>query len=157
MTRRARAAAASLPRLLLGVLWLSEGVFKVRAGFSRADIGLVVDGATSNPRVPAAFAWFAQTVMRPSAALLGHGIPLVEIALGLLLVLGVGTTWVVIVSTATLALYWSSDQLVGQYPVMMVLGVAAIVAAGPARHATVPALWARTRGRAGEAHSRTIS
>jgi thiosulfate dehydrogenase (quinone) large subunit len=130
-------ALAALPRVLLGILWLGEGAVKVRAGFGTADIGLVVDGATTNPRIPGAFAWFAQNVMAPFSAVLGPTVPLLELALGLLLVLGVVTTPVVLASTATLALYWFSDQLVWQYPVMALLGAAAIALVVPARPATL--------------------
>ncbi|WP_304502179.1 hypothetical protein [Brachybacterium sp. FME24] len=126
--------------MLLGALWLAEGLFKLRAGFGAADIALVADGAADNPRVPGVFVWFAQTVMEPFSVLLGPGIPLLEIALGLLLVLGVGTTWVTLASTATLALYWFSDQLVWQYPVMALLGVVAIMAVAAARPATLAGL-----------------
>lgn len=131
--RRPRALAApiliGLARVALGVLWLIEGVVKLRAGFGVADIGFVVDGAVSNPRVPGAFAWFAEHVMGGAPVLFGFGVPLLEVGLGLACIIGVLPRLVAAGSVLTLMLYWLSDQLIGQYPVMVVLS--AVVLAWP--------------------------
>lgn len=113
-------------RVVLGVLWLIEGVVKLRAGFGVADIGFVVDGAASNPRVPGAFAWFAGHVMGGAPALFGFGVPLLEVGLGLACIVGVLPRLVAAGSVMTLMLYWLSDQLIGQYPVMVVLSAAVL-------------------------------
>lgn len=121
--------AGLIARLALAALWLGEGAVKLHAGFGAADIGLVVEGARSNPRVPEAFALFAEHVMAPLAGALGIGIPVLELALGAGLALGWGTRPLALASAGTLALYWMSDQLVMQYPVMMVLGAVVLCAA----------------------------
>ncbi len=130
MTRRSvNAALAAAPilvgaaRVALGVFWLLEGILKYRAGFGAADIGFVIDGAANNPRVPGYFAAFADTVMRPLPALFGFAIPLLETGLGVVLILGVLTRVAAAMSIVTLLLYWSSDQLIWQYPVMAILSV----------------------------------
>jgi thiosulfate dehydrogenase [quinone] large subunit len=52
--------------------------------------------------------------------------PLTEVALGLVLVLGVVSMPAAVVSAGLLAVYWSSDQLIAQYPVMAVLSVGVV-------------------------------
>nr|WP_281392193.1 DoxX family membrane protein [Brachybacterium halotolerans] len=128
------ALIALIARLVLAALWLVEGAVKVHAGFGAADIGLVVDGARSNARVPEVFALFAEHVMAPLAGVFGIGIPVLELALGAGLALGWGRRLLALASSATLALYWMSDQLVVQYPAMMLLGAVVLcLARGPAR------------------------
>ena len=75
-------------RVGLGLLWLHEGYVKFRAHFGRADILLVVDGASANSRVPEYFRFVAEHLLRPMADLAGVMTPLTEVALGLVLVLG---------------------------------------------------------------------
>src|SRR5271168_259634 len=76
-------------RMVLGILWLHEGVFKFTAHFGRADILLVVDSAKSNSRVPEYFGAFAGRVLGSWPGLFGFVIPLLETALGAALVTGV--------------------------------------------------------------------
>ncbi|WP_336653407.1 MULTISPECIES: hypothetical protein [unclassified Leucobacter] len=136
-----RAAAVAVSGAL-AMLWAIEGVVKVRAGFGASDILLVADGAVRNTRVPE---WFAPigALMRGIPAVFGVGIPMLELLLGavfavlavggllaLLRVRGVAhrsprrvTTVAALVSGGTLALYWTSDQLIAQYPVMLVLSL----------------------------------
>ncbi|WP_193636141.1 DoxX family membrane protein [Brachybacterium subflavum] len=130
----AAAGAALVARLVLAALWLVEGAVKVHAGFGAADIGLVVEGARSTPRVPEVFGLFAEHVMAPLSGVFGIGIPVLELALGAGLALGWGARLLALASSATLALYWLSDQLVVQYPVMMLLGAVVLcLARGPVR------------------------
>lgn len=133
-------AAAVVIAGVLAALWTIEGVVKVRAGFGASDILLVADGAERNTRVPE---WFTPigALMRGIPAVFGIGIPMLELLLGaafamlavggllgLLRVRGVAprssrrvTAVAAVVSGGTLALYWTSDQLIAQYPAMLVL------------------------------------
>jgi thiosulfate dehydrogenase (quinone) large subunit len=113
-------------RVVLGALWLHEGMFKYSAHFGRADILLVADGAKSNSRVPEYFSVFAEHVLRGWPSLFGFLIPLLETVLGVALVLGVASLLAAIGSLLTLMTYWSSDQLIAQYPVMGALSVIVI-------------------------------
>lgn len=124
-TLRARVAAviATAARVALGVLWLSEAVLKYRAGFGASDILLVVDSTGGNTRVAPWFRLFTADVMAQLPALFGIAVPLIELGLGIALVTGLGTRLAAVASVAQLALYWSSDQLIAQYPVMLVLSL----------------------------------
>lgn len=113
-------------RVGLGLLWLHEAYVKLRAHFGSADILLVVDGASANSRVPEYFRFVAEHLLRPTAHLAGIMTPLTEVALGLVLVLGVLSMPAAVVSAGLLAVYWSSDQLIAQYPVMAVLSVGVV-------------------------------
>lgn len=136
-------------RIAVGVLWLLEGILKHRAGFGAADILLVADGAAMNSRVPSFFAVLG-TAMKELPGVFGVAIPALEVLLGALLVVGTGpgrpaavvTRVVAMASLGTLMLYWSSDQLIAQYPVMAVLTglVLALPAAGTIG---LPLLWRR--------------
>lgn len=123
-------------RVGLGILWVHEGLQKVDAGFGAADIALVVETAHTS-RIPAVFAWFADTVMRPLAPLFGVGVPLWELLLGFLLIVGVAPRAAAIASTATLLTYWSSDQLAPVYPLAGFLGLLVLVAPLAARRWTL--------------------
>lgn len=123
----AGSAMVGAARVALGVLWLHEGLFKYSAHFGRADILLVVDSARSNSRVPEYFTAVADFALRGRAGLFGLLIPLLETGLGLLLTLGVLTLPTAMVSVLTLMTYWSSDQLIAQYPIMGALSVVVIV------------------------------
>lgn len=118
-------------RVAIGVLWLIEGTLKYRAGFGAADIELVAQSAQGNTRVPDFFDPLG-AAMASAPASFGVAIPALEVGLGVLLVSGLLTRTAAFVSVGTLALYWSADQLIAQYPVMAVLSamVLAIVAAG---------------------------
>jgi thiosulfate dehydrogenase [quinone] large subunit len=105
-------------RVALGILWLHEGFVKYHAGFGKADILLVADGAGSNTRIPGFFTFFADHLLRPFAELAGFVVPLVEVGLGVALILGIFTLPVALGSLFNLMTYWCSDQLVGQYPIM---------------------------------------
>lgn len=115
-------------RVTVGVLWLLEGVLKYQAGFGRADVLLVAHGTESNPRTPW---WFTpvSTVMQGIPDVFGVVIPALEVLLGVALITGILTRLAAIGSVATLMLYWGSDQLIAQYPVMVMLS--AIVLAVP--------------------------
>ena len=130
---RAHLAASILfgaVRVGLGLLWLHEGYVKFRAHFGRADILLVVDGASANSRVPEYFRFVAEHLLRPTADLAGVMTPLTEVTLGLVLILGVFSTLSAVVSAGLLAVYWSSDQLIAQYPIMALLSVGVLVGQG---------------------------
>ncbi|GAA5146278.1 DoxX family membrane protein [Microbacterium pseudoresistens] len=138
-------------RVAAGALWIAEGALKHRAGFGGADILLVAGSTSDNARVPFFFAPLG-AAMRAAPELFGIVIPALEIMLGVLLVVGTGlgrrarafTTVIALGSIATLMLYWSSDQLIWQYPALVMLS--AIVLAVP--HAGllgVPLLWQRRR------------
>lgn len=120
------AAILSAVRILLGVLWIHEGIFKYTAHFGAADILLVADSAHSNSRVPAYFAVFADHTLGQWPGLFGFAMPLLETTLGILLILGLFTLPAALASLLTLMLYWSSDQLIAQYPVMGALSAVVI-------------------------------
>lgn len=132
-TLRAAVALCVVARVVVGVLWIEEAVTKFRAGFGSADILLVADSAMTNSRVPD---WFApvEMVMRFAPTAMGVAISLLELTLGVLLLVGCVTRWVAVASIATLMLYWASDQLIAQYPAMVLLSVCALaIPAGTSR------------------------
>ena len=110
-------------RVVLGLLWINEGLIKYRAGFGAADIQLVVDSASANSRVPAFFQSFAGSVLGGSPDFFGVVMPLLEVGLGVVLVLGVLTLPATLMSVLTLMTYWLADQLTASYPVMVALAV----------------------------------
>jgi thiosulfate dehydrogenase [quinone] large subunit len=128
----AAALSGGAARVAAGVLWLLEGVLKYRAGFGAADIELVAQSTASNSRVPW---WFDPlgSFMQAAPGLFGVGIPLLEVLLGSLLVTGALTRLTALASIATLMLYWGSDQLITQYPVMVVLSAIALAIPSAAR------------------------
>ncbi|CPW11577.1 regulator of polyketide synthase expression [Mycobacteroides abscessus] len=128
----ARAAPITLgaARVMLGVLWLHEGIFKYSAHFGRADILLIAHSAQTNTRVPQYFTVFSDNVLGAWPGLFGVAVPLLEVALGAVLVLGLLPQPAAIISLLTLLTYWSSDQLISQYPVMA--GLSALIIAFPA-------------------------
>lgn len=121
----AELAGVTIARIILGVLWLGEGIVKYRAGFGAADIVLVADGFAANSRAPQ---WFAPVaaVMDAVPQLFGIGIPLLELGLGLALIAGLFSRLAAVGSALTLVLYWSTDQLTWQYPLMAALSTAVI-------------------------------
>jgi thiosulfate dehydrogenase [quinone] large subunit len=135
----------SAARVALGVLWLHEGYVKFHAGFGKADILLVADGAKSNNRIPGYFEFFAEHLLAPTAGLAGIVVPVIEVGLGVALILGAFTLPVALGSLFNLMTYWSSDQLVGQYPVMGALSAVLIACAAAASHLSVPAFLASRR------------
>jgi thiosulfate dehydrogenase [quinone] large subunit len=110
-------------RVALGGLWLNEGLFKFRAGFAADDILLVADSASHNSRVPEFYQAFADGPLRTFSEVLGIGIPLLESGLGIVLVLGLLTRPAAIGSVLLLTSYWLADQLIAQYPIMLLLAV----------------------------------
>lgn len=133
-------------RVVLGILWVNEALIKLRAGFGAADIALVVVAASHNSRVPEGFTLLADAVMRPLAPLFGVGVPMCELALGVLLIAGVATLPAAALSSATLLLYWSSDQLTPAYPLMGALGLLALLWPALARRFGVTELLGRGCG-----------
>jgi thiosulfate dehydrogenase [quinone] large subunit len=130
-------------RVALGLLWLHEGYVKFHAGFGRADILLVADGAQSNTRIPGYFQFFADHLLRPTADLAGIVVPFIEVGLGVALILGVFTLPVALGSLFNLMTYWCSDQLVGQYPIMGALSGVLLAWSVQASQLSVPALMKR--------------
>lgn len=129
-------------RVSVGVLWLIEGILKYRAGFGAADIELVAQSTEGNPRVP----WFFEPLgsfMGTAPELFGVVMPALEIVLGALLVAGLSTRITAFVSIGTLMLYWSADQLIAQYPAMVIL--AAVVLLLPAAGRFGVDGWLRSR------------
>jgi len=114
-------------RVALGVLWLNEGITKYRAGFGRADILLVAGSASGNSRVPGFFQWFAENVLGRVPELFGVVMPLLETGLGIALILGILTLPAAVGSVFTLMTYWLADQLIGQYPVMVLLSLCVLL------------------------------
>lgn len=114
-------------RVVLGVLWLHEGFIKYRAGFGRADIGLVVDSVAANSRVPVYFSPVVEQVLGRVPTLFGILMPAMEVALGIVVVIGLWPRWAAFVSIVTLMTYWSADQLTDVYPVMVVLAAAVLM------------------------------
>lgn len=116
-------AVLTAARVALGALWLNESLVKYRVGFGEADIGFVVSNAATGTRVPGYFATFSEHVLGPAAGAFGVIMPLLELALGLALVLGAFTLTAAAGSVVTLVSYWSADQLVDEYPLMLLLAV----------------------------------
>ena len=138
----AAALIGGAARVAVGVLWLAEGALKYRAGFGSADIELVVQSTTGNSRVPW---WFAPlgSFMDAASALFGVAIPALEVLLGVLLIAGLVTAPVALASIGTLMLYWGSDQLIAQYPVMVVLSAIVLLLPAAGRFG-VDGWWRRS-------------
>ncbi|KTR77140.1 hypothetical protein NS234_08880 [Microbacterium oxydans] len=134
--RPARALVLSLlgggARVAVGVLWLIEGILKYRAGFGAADIELVAQSTEGNPRVPWFFAPLG-SFMGAAPELFGVVMPALEVALGVLLVAGLLTRITAFLSIGTLMLYWSADQLIAQYPAMVMLSAVVLLVPAAAR------------------------
>ncbi|QAV71280.1 DoxX family protein [Salinibacterium sp. UTAS2018] len=130
MMNRALSLVASVitgaARVGLGILWLNEGLFKIKAGFDGADIGLVVDSTASNNRVADGFEAFTATFLGGAPGFFGWAIPALEVGLGIALILGVLTFPAALMSAATLLSYWSADQLIEEYPIMLALSVVTV-------------------------------
>lgn len=122
----------------MGILWLHEGLVKFHAGFGRADILLVADGAANNTRIPGYFQFFAEHVLRPTADLAGIVVPFIETGLGVALILGLFILPVALGSLFNLMTYWCSDQLVSQYPIMGALSGVLLVWSAQASRLSVP-------------------
>ena len=129
-----------LARIALGVLWLHEGWFKYKAHFGRSDILLVVSSVDSNSRVDPHFRAFVDFALHDWPGLFGFVVPLLELALGVALILGVLTLPAAAVSLLNLMNYWSADQLIAQYPIIGVLSVVVVAFAGYATLFSVTSL-----------------
>lgn len=125
------AVVATLVRVALGVAWLHEGYVKYDAGFGSADIGLVVGSTASNSRVPHFYQLFTADVVGNAQGLFGVVVPLIEVGLGVALILGIATLPAALMSVAQLCTYWFADQLIAQYPIMVMLS-ALVLAFGSA-------------------------
>lgn len=141
------AALVGAIRVSLGVLWLHEGTLKYRAHFGAADILLVANSAKSNSRVPGFFKSFADVALAGWPHFFGVAMPLLETALGVVLVLGVFSLPASLMSAFTLLTYWSADQLITEYPVMAALSMAVIAWPLPAARFSVTTLAERAVGR----------
>lgn len=131
-------------RVVLGVLWIREGMTKYRAHFGRADILLVVDSAKQNPCVPGVFSDLLSQSLGRAPTLFGALVPAWETLLGVALVAGLLSRLLAGAAVGTLMTYWLSDQLIGQYPVMVLLASAVLVFPAAASALTVASL-VRTR------------
>jgi thiosulfate dehydrogenase [quinone] large subunit len=141
--QRVVAIVATLARVALGALWINEGVLKYHAGFGRADILLVVQSTAQNPRVPDLYKWFTANALGRAPDLFGFGVPLLETCLGIALVLGILTLPAALGSVAELCNYWFADQLITQYPVMMLLSIVVAVFAPAASRYSITSVVAR--------------
>jgi len=121
---RVAAIAATLARVVLGILWINEGALKYHAGFGRADILLVAQSTAQNPRVPDFYKFFTAHALGQAPDLFGFAVPLTETCLGIALVLGILTLPASLGSVLLLCSYWLADQLIAQYPIMIVLSAA---------------------------------
>lgn len=130
MTARLGGLVQLLVRIALAIFWLREAIIKWHAGFGSADINLVVDSTRTNDRVPDFYRFFTTHVLADAPSLFGVGVPLLEVALSVLLLAGVASRWVAVLSVCQLASYWLADQLIWEYPIMTVLS--ALVIAWPA-------------------------
>lgn len=144
-------ALFALARVTLGILWLREGIIKWHAGFGAADISLVVQSTRSNDRVPGFYQAFTDHVLANAPGFFGIAVPVLETSLGVLLIAGAGTRWVALVSIGQLASYWLADQLIWEYPIMLLLSAG--VAAWPvlAQHYSLETLLRNRRPVAGPA------
>ncbi len=148
--RTAAVIVAVLARVALGVLWMHEGIVKYRAGFGKSDILLVTQSAAQNPRVPGFYRWFTGDILAGSPTLFGFAVPLLEVTLGVLLIVGFLTVPVALVSVIQLCSYWFADQLITQYPIMMLLSVAVIALPHSSIRDMVRAIQQGERGDDGE-------
>lgn len=139
-------AVAGIVRVALGVLWLKEGLLKYHAHFGSADIGLVVSSAASNTRVSPEFRWFTTHILGSAPTLFGLVVPFMETALGVALILGILPRLVALGSALQLCFYWSSDQLVAQYPLMAALS-AVVLVLPVAHHLSIGTAFRAVRGR----------
>lgn len=145
--------ALGATRVALGVLWLREGIFKYSAHFGRADILIVAHSTKSNSRVPEYFTAVSDITLRAWPDIFGIAIPLLETLLGIALILGVFTRTAAIVSALTLVTYWSSDQLITQYPLMAALSTIVIAFPAWSDQLSARSFGRWVRGRAERAHA----
>lgn len=141
------AALAGAVRVTLGVLWLHEGTLKYRAHFGAADILLVANSAKSNSRVPGYFKSFADFALAGWPHFFGFAMPLLETLLGIALVLGVFSLPAAFMSAFTLLTYWSADQLITEYPIMVALSTVVVAWPVLAAHFSATTLAERVVGR----------
>ncbi|WP_328675567.1 hypothetical protein [Streptomyces sp. NBC_00343] len=141
------AALAGAIRVTLGVLWLHEGTLKYRAHFGAADILLVANSAKSNSRVPGYFKSFSDVTLAEWPHFFGFAMPLLETALGVALVLGVFSLPASFMSAFTLLTYWSADQLITEYPIMLALSTVVVAWPLMASHFSATTLAERVVGR----------
>ncbi len=148
LSGRAAMVTAIAARVAVGALWFAEAFVKYRSGFGAADILLVADSTRGNSRTPW---WYppVEAIMQGAPALMGIAIPLLELLLGVTLVIGFFPRWVAFLSIGTLMLYWGSDQLISQYPVMVVLSALILALPGADRWSVVTRRR-RSERRAGE-------
>lgn len=143
-------ALVGAARVALGVMWLFlEGLVKYQGGFGSADILLVAHAGDSNSRVPGYFTAFAHATLEQAPWLFGIGIPLLETGLGVALILGAFTRVAALVSALTLALYWSADQLIWEYPLMALLTVVVVAWPSAARRFSLTTMVERLNPRFG--------
>jgi len=143
---------AGAVRVIVGILWVIEGRTKYQAGFGATDIQLVVESTQSNPRVPELYKVFTENILGQTSGFFGVAIPLLETALGLLLILGIFSLPAACVSIGLLTMYWSADQLIGQYPVMILLSASLLLTPMAMTHYSASSLllkWKSSLGTTG--------
>lgn len=135
---------ATLARVAVGVLWINEGILKFVAGFGKADILLVVQSTAQNSRVPDFYKAFTANVLGALPELFGMVVPIIEFGLGVALVCGIFTLPAALISVIQLGNYWLADQLITQYPIMLLLSVAvAVFAISASRFSVTSAIVGR--------------
>ncbi len=139
--RRGATVLTGVVGLTLGVLWIRESAIKYHAGFGAADIHLVADGAAQNSRVAGFFQEFCAHILGPNAGLFGYAMPALEMGLGVgfiavIIAALADSQWSAVLtrlvaggSVFTLMTYWLSDQLIWEYPIMVLLSACLLATA----------------------------
>lgn len=91
-------------------------------------------------RVPTASKDFATTVLKGAPGLFGWGVPLLKTASGPALIVGLLTLPAALGSIFTLMSYWYADELIVQYPIMVMLSALVVLVAGSANRLSISAL-----------------
>lgn len=121
----------SLVRILLGLSWLQQGLFKFQAHF---DIfGVVNSIHQTDNGIPAWYQAFVMNVVGHSVPFFNILIPLGEVAIGLGLIFGVFTRGALVGAVFMNINYWLSDMIY-IYPIQMLVGVLLIFFIKPATH-----------------------
>lgn len=107
----------------------------------------MANSAKSNSRVPGYFKSFSDVTLAEWPHFFGFAMPLLETALGVALVLGVFSLPASFMSAFTLLTYWSADQLITEYPIMLALSTVVVAWPLMASHFSATTLAERVVGR----------